>query len=232
MRRHVSYANVAATLALVFAMSGGAIAATGGFSSSGKLQGCVNEEGGLKLLKAGKHCRRGQKSVAWSITGPKGDPGASGAPGAKGAAGATGGQGAQGPAGAPNPSATSVDGQSITRIFATVATAAPAVDVLSTEGLTLRFACPTSVEGVVTATGLAGGTDNLVWQGNGNGGAFEGRTEHLGSTPSTIGKGNYGTGVAEFGTADGHVVSVTYGWDDASNGISSECAIWGHATSG
>jgi hypothetical protein len=28
IRRHLSYANVAATLALVFAMSGGAIAAT------------------------------------------------------------------------------------------------------------------------------------------------------------------------------------------------------------
>jgi hypothetical protein len=232
MRRHVSYANVAATLALVFAMSGGAIAATGGFSSGGKLQGCVNEEGGLKLLKAGKHCRRGQKTVAWSITGPKGAKGDPGAPGAKGAAGANGGQGAQGPAGAPNPNATSVNGQSITRIFATVAPEAPAVNVLSTQGLTVQFSCPTSVEGVVTATGLAGGTDNLVWQGNGQSGAFEGRTEHLASTPSTIGKGNFGTGVAEFGTADGHVVSVTYGWDDASNGISSDCAIWGHATSG
>ena len=39
--RHLSYANVAATLALVFAMSGGAIAATGGFSGGGKLQACA-----------------------------------------------------------------------------------------------------------------------------------------------------------------------------------------------
>jgi hypothetical protein len=90
MRRHVSYANVAATLALVFAMSGGAIAATGGFSSGGKLQACVNGEGGLKLLKAGKHCKKGQKTVAWSMTGPAGAKGATGASGAAGATGAVG----------------------------------------------------------------------------------------------------------------------------------------------
>jgi hypothetical protein len=53
-------------------MSGGAIAATGGFSSGGKLQACVNEEGGLKLLKAGKKCKKGQKTVAWDQTGPAG----------------------------------------------------------------------------------------------------------------------------------------------------------------
>lgn len=72
--RHLSYANVAATLALVFAMSGGAIAASGGFSSAGKLQACVNSEGGLRLLKSGKHCGRGQKTVAWNQAGPAGHP--------------------------------------------------------------------------------------------------------------------------------------------------------------
>jgi hypothetical protein len=99
IRRHVSYANVAATLALVLAMSGGAIAATGGFSSGGTLRACANEEGRLKLLKSGEHCKRGQKSVSWNQTGPVGAPGAkgvAGAPGASGAAGALGAQGASG----------------------------------------------------------------------------------------------------------------------------------------
>jgi hypothetical protein len=94
--RHLSYANVAATLALVFAMSGGAIAASGGFSSGGKLQACVNGEGGLRLLKAGKHCARGQKAVAWNQDGPAGAPGAKGAAGAPGAPGAAGAQGGEG----------------------------------------------------------------------------------------------------------------------------------------
>jgi hypothetical protein len=108
MRRHVSYANVAATLALVFAMSGGAIAATGGFSSGGKLQACVNEEGTLKLLKSGKHCKKGQKTVAWNMTGPAGPAGTKGAtgsgtPGTLGATGKEGPQGKEGTKGSPGP---------------------------------------------------------------------------------------------------------------------------------
>jgi len=98
IRSHLSYANVAATLALVFGMTGGAVAATGGFSSGGKLQACANEEGTLKLLKVGKKCKRGQKTVAWNQTGPAGPKGANGAPGAPGAQGGQGGQGPQGTA--------------------------------------------------------------------------------------------------------------------------------------
>lgn len=91
IRRHPSYANVVATLALVLAMSGGAVAATGGFSSGGTLKACVNEEGAIRLLKAGKGCKKGQKAVSWNETGPAG---------AKGAAGTAGPAGASGPAGA------------------------------------------------------------------------------------------------------------------------------------
>jgi len=85
IRRHLSYANVAATLALVLAMSGGAIAATGGFTSGATLRACANEEGAIRLLKPGKTCRKGQKTVAWNMTGPAG---ATGAPGTAGATGA------------------------------------------------------------------------------------------------------------------------------------------------
>src|ERR1017187_10411591 len=101
IREHLSYANVAATLALLFAMSGGAIAATGGFSSGGALRACANEEGAIMLLKPGKHCRKGQTAVAWNQTGPAGAPGAKGAAGAAGAAGPAGLAGAsiQGPRG-------------------------------------------------------------------------------------------------------------------------------------
>jgi hypothetical protein len=72
------------------ALGGVGYAASGGFTSNGKLQACVNEEGGIKLLKAGKHCKRGQKTVAWNQTGPEGSAGAKGAPGASGANGAKG----------------------------------------------------------------------------------------------------------------------------------------------
>ncbi len=101
IRRHFSYANVMATIAVLFAMTGGAVAATGGFSSGGTLRACANEEGAIRLLKAGKHCQKGQKSVSWNETGPAGPKGATGAPGAPGAAGSTGAAGTAGSQGAP-----------------------------------------------------------------------------------------------------------------------------------
>jgi hypothetical protein len=95
--QHLSYANVAATLALVFAMSGGAIAATGGFTTaSSSIKTCVGGNGVLKVLK-GKKCKSGQKAVAWNQQGPSG---------AKGATGATGPSGIAALNGAPVPSAT------------------------------------------------------------------------------------------------------------------------------
>src|SRR5664280_2034745 len=96
IKRHLSFANVAAGLALLFSMSGGAIAATGGFSSSGTLKACVNEEGAIRLLKPGKGCKKGQKAVSWNQVGPAGAKGVAGAPGTAGATGATGATGASG----------------------------------------------------------------------------------------------------------------------------------------
>lgn len=129
--------------------------------------------------------------------------------------------------------ATTVGGQSVARIFATVAPGASAVQVYSKAGLTLTFSCPSSTNDQLVASGPAAGNANLVIQGNGQVGAFESRTEGVNSSSSVvIGSGNYGTGVAEYGTSDGHVVSVTYGFDDADSGISSTgCSVWGHAVS-
>jgi hypothetical protein len=104
IRRHLSYANVAATLALVFAMGGGAIAATSAFTAaSSSIKACVGANGVLKVL-AGKKCKSGQKAVSWNQQGPPGVPGARGA---TGATGAPGGIGTAGLDGAPGPSATS-----------------------------------------------------------------------------------------------------------------------------
>jgi hypothetical protein len=128
--------------------------------------------------------------------------------------------------------ASTVNGQLVTPIFATVAPGAAAIQVYSKQGLTLTFSCPTSVNDQVVANGPAAANDNLVVQGNGQAGAFQSRTEHMGSSSNVvIGSGNYGTGVAEYGTSDGHVVSVTYGFDDAVSGISSDCSLWGVAVS-
>jgi len=85
--RHLTYANVTATLALVLAMTGGAIAATGGFTSGGKLQACVGSGGALKLLKSGQKCHHGQQQVVWSQIGPRGPAGPAGPSGLAGQSG-------------------------------------------------------------------------------------------------------------------------------------------------
>jgi hypothetical protein len=128
--------------------------------------------------------------------------------------------------------ASAVNGHTVTRIFATVAPGASAIQVYGKHGLTLTFSCPTSVNDQIVANGPARANDNLVAQGDGDNGAFHSRTEDMGpSSNVVIGSGNYGTGLAEYGTSSGHVVSVTYGYDDAGSGISSNCSMWGVAVS-
>jgi hypothetical protein len=95
--RHVlsrlTYANVAATLALTIA-AGGATAYAAGRAPSDGVQLCAAKKtGDLRLAKPGK-CQPGEKAVALPA-GPQGAAGAVGATGATGAIGATG------PAGTP-----------------------------------------------------------------------------------------------------------------------------------
>lgn len=92
--------NAVGFLALFVALGGVGYAATGGFSSGGKLQACVNAEGGLKLLPSGKKCKKGQRTVTWNQTGATGAGGATGPAGTGGASGATGAQGVVGERGA------------------------------------------------------------------------------------------------------------------------------------
>jgi hypothetical protein len=91
--------NAIGALALFVALGGTGYAASGGFSQGGTLRACVNEEGRLKLVGSGGRCKKGQKSLAWNQTGPKGASGAAGSTGASGATGAAGAQGPQGPQG-------------------------------------------------------------------------------------------------------------------------------------
>ena len=91
--RHLSYANVVATLALVFAMSGGAIAAKHYLiTSTSQISPQV-----LRKLKgnAGANGSPGQAGA----NGSPGQQGASGTPGATGPQGPKGADGLQGPAG-------------------------------------------------------------------------------------------------------------------------------------
>lgn len=65
------------------------------------IKACASREtGALKLAVDGK-CRRGERLVVWSRTGPEGDPGPTGSPGPSGPAGPSGSVGPAGPAGPP-----------------------------------------------------------------------------------------------------------------------------------
>ncbi len=88
MRKRITYANVAATMALVFSMSGGALAAKHYLVSSTKqISPTV-----LKKLKGSAG-----KTGATGATGATGSAGTPGTPGAPGAKGEIGKEGAAGP---------------------------------------------------------------------------------------------------------------------------------------
>ena len=96
IRRHLSYANVTATLALVFAMSGGALAASHYLITS------------TKQIKP---------SVLSSLKGKAGPAGPAGANGTNGANGTPGGPGEKGPQGGPGSNGS--PGTSVTGVPAT-----------------------------------------------------------------------------------------------------------------
>lgn len=108
LRRRLTYANVVATLALVFAMSGGAVAASHYLiTNTGQIKPNVLAQLKGKAARQGKAGRQG-KTGKQGPTGPagvKGEPGPvgpkgeAGAAGAKGQAGAIGQTGEIGPAG-------------------------------------------------------------------------------------------------------------------------------------
>jgi Collagen triple helix repeat (20 copies) len=98
LRRHASYANVAATLALVFAMTGGAYAVSGSHGNGSELRATVPTAVTAAKKKASSKGKPGPRGPA----GPKGAtgiPGAQGPAGPQGAPGAAGGKGENGTAG-------------------------------------------------------------------------------------------------------------------------------------
>jgi hypothetical protein len=124
LRRHITYANIAATMAVVFAMSGGAYALSGSSHAPAARASAASAH-------AGKVKKRSKGAVgARGPAGPKGAAGATGAAGAqgpqgpagergpageKGAAGAAGKEGAQGPVGPAGPQGVpGVKGTSVT----------------------------------------------------------------------------------------------------------------------
>jgi hypothetical protein len=102
IRRHVSYANVASTVALFLALSGGvAFAVTAIPDADGTVHGCYNlTNGALRVVAGAEACKSSESALSWNQKGVKGDPGAPGAPGAPGLPGTDGKDGTPGLPGA------------------------------------------------------------------------------------------------------------------------------------
>ena len=103
MRAHLTYANIAATLAVVIAMGGGAYAAA--LAGDKPITACVVKsgpgKGDVRIISKGT-CAGSERTVTWNRTGEDGAPGAAGPAGAPGATGADGLPGAPGAAGSPD----------------------------------------------------------------------------------------------------------------------------------
>lgn len=96
IRKHLNPATVVAFMALVFAMTGGAFAATGGGGAGAKASSSVTPSAAAAKAKAKPKAKAGPRGPA----GPAGKNGATGATGAAGAQGPAGAAGAKGEAGA------------------------------------------------------------------------------------------------------------------------------------
>jgi len=136
IRSRLTFANVAASLALFLALGGGAYAATSNalVGSGGVIHGCVLKDGTLSVVSAGKKCPKHTSTLVFDQKGPQGSAGATGVAGAPGAAGAGGAAGATGATGAAGPGATSY--------FATVAANDDYNGVTLANGVIISGGCP------------------------------------------------------------------------------------------
>jgi hypothetical protein len=236
MRRHgrgrapVRLLRVAVALALLGALGGVAYAAT---SSSfvgphGNINGCVPRNGGgLNLWKPGHRCSGGRVAVAFPV---------------RAAAGVSGPTGPSGPTGATGPSnsqASSVDGQTVTKLTlreATPATGTTAETLFSGDGLTILAQCDSTGAASLVANGPASADSVLTVSGHDNAGtpAFGSQTASLGPA-SLVALGPASAGEASFSYASnaGQVVTGSVGYEHSpSFGSFAGCAFFGTVISG
>lgn len=101
-----------AAMAAVAALGGGgwALAASGG-----SIHACANKKTGS--LRVAAKCKRRERAISWSVTGPVGPAGANGARGSQGPAGPAGPAGGTGPQGLPGPTGPAGTARDVGAVF-------------------------------------------------------------------------------------------------------------------
>ena len=229
---------VVVATALLVALGGGAyaLAASSPFvGAHGNINTCVPPTGGeVNVWKPGHRCTGGRVGLAFPTSGAQGKAGATGATGATGGTGATG---------ATNPSASTVDGETLTKLMLKVST--PATGTTSQalyngtalgNGLVIVAACDNSGTASLVANGPASANSGLTISGYANGGtnAFGSQTATLGPTSNaTLGPAGSGETSFSYAASGGAVATGQIGYQSApSPGSFAGCTFFGTVTSG
>jgi hypothetical protein len=235
IRNRFTFANIVAGTALFIALGGGAYAATTSFvGPHGYINTCVPPSGGeVNVWKPGHRCTGGRVGLAFpanAVAGPKGATGSTGPTGLTGATGATG---------SANPAATTVDGQTVTKLSLkepTPTSVTTSMTLYSGAGLTILAACDSSGNASLQANGPVSADSELTVSGFQNGG-----TGYYGSQTSTLGPASLaalGPAVAgeasfSYASSSGQVVTGNIGYQKApSLGSFAGCAFFGTVVSG
>jgi hypothetical protein len=234
IRSQLTVTKAAIAVAAFLAIGGVAYAANSSslIGPHGNINSCVPRNGGeVNVWAPGHHCSPGRVALAWPARAQNG------APGAPGAAGATGSTGATGPV---NPAATTVDGETVTKLLlkqATPGSGSATQTLYSNDGLTIVAVCDNSGAASLQANGPASADSELTvsgFEGSGGSGSFGSQTATLGpASQAPLGPSGSGETAFSYANASGQVVSGQIGYQAApSAGTFAGCGYDGVVTSG
>jgi Collagen triple helix repeat (20 copies) len=221
-RPRPTYANVASSVALIFATAGGAYAATN--SNSVTIHACSSKTAGqLRVVSAHARCRHDEHPLIWNQQGPPGARGVTGAAGATGARGPTGPQGATG-----SPGATGAQGSAGPRAT-TVSTTVPLDGAYHTvetmDGISVQARCDAGVPGDDVMIATTPQTSTLQASGTyqTDGSAPAGYFDNGDSSIDEQASGNLEIDAIVRNTAVGNFVRIDLHFD-------ANCVFWGMFT--
>jgi hypothetical protein len=257
MRRLLRAGAIPAVVAgLLVALASGGGYALASSSTGGTITVCVHKASRAIYTRP---CHKGDKKLQWAKAspqgssggtgptgsrgpqgspgrqGPSGPPGAQGQQGAQGAQGQQGSQGDPGASGAPNPNATTVDGQTVSKIYTLVAPGGVTTPFYSGDGLTLSLSCDAGGQDNISFTASTQNAE-LEAEGDDNHAFYESQWAYIPATAISLfssGTNNRGAMSVVYGDSDtGQTVSMTLGFAyPLSFNDVEDCAVYGTATS-